>query len=204
VVNAPTTTSSTLGVTFVVTGTNACGTGTAAVTVTVNPSPSVTAAASSTLLCSGGSATLNGGGATNYTWTAGSPTGSVVATTSTVSVSPGTTTTYYVSGDNGGCPGTAAVTITVTTCTGVQGIAAAGISVYPNPVNDVLVVSIPNGLAADNAFIDVYDAIGKMVIQKGLDTITTTVNTSTLEPGIYIYKIHNNNTNVQIGKIVKQ
>lgn len=76
-------------------------------TITITATPTVTASASAGTICSGQSTTLTGGGATSYTWSPGS------ATTSTVSVSPASTTVYTVTGNTGGCANTKTVSVTV-------------------------------------------------------------------------------------------
>ncbi|TND10653.1 MAG: PKD domain-containing protein [Bacteroidetes bacterium] len=118
----PTTTS-----TYVVTVTNANGcTGTDTITVNVTPAP-VVLASNDTALCTGGSATLTATGATTYTWQPGNLTGS------SVTVTPATTTTFVVTGDNAGCLNTDTVVVSITPppvafagpdfgiCTGAQG-----------------------------------------------------------------------------------
>ena len=93
--------------TYMVTGTDANGcVNTATTTVTVNPLPVVTAASSAATLCSGGSVTLTGGGASTYIWD-----NNVI---DAVSFVPTATTTYMVTGtDANGCMNTAIITVTV-------------------------------------------------------------------------------------------
>lgn len=99
----PTTTTS-----YTVTGTSAGCNGTATVTVNVNPNPTVTASSSPAAICNGSSATLTGAGASTYTWNPGGQTGT------SISVSPGSTTTYSVSGTSAaGCVGNGTVQVTV-------------------------------------------------------------------------------------------
>ena len=79
-----------------------------AVTVTVNPLPivTVTSTPSSGAVCIGDNATLNGSGASSYTWSGGITNGTAFA--------PTTTTTYTVTGTDGnGCVNTATKSITV-------------------------------------------------------------------------------------------
>ena len=93
--------------TYMVTGTdvNACM-NTAMITVTVNPLPVVTATSSAASVCTGGSVTLTGGGASTYTWD-----NNVIDAVSFVSTA---TTTYMVTGtDLNGCVNTATTTVTV-------------------------------------------------------------------------------------------
>jgi gliding motility-associated-like protein len=85
---------------------------TTTVSVIVNQVPTVTAAASQTLVCAGTTVTLNGSGATTYTWTS-SASGSY---TDGVSFTPTSTASYSVVGSStAGCTSTnvAAVSITV-------------------------------------------------------------------------------------------
>jgi hypothetical protein len=92
--------------TYTVIGTNANGcTDTAQVTVTVNALPTVSAGQNQTV-CSGTAITLNGSGATTYSWDNGVNDG--------VSFTPAATQTYTVIGTNAnGCTDTAQVTVTV-------------------------------------------------------------------------------------------
>ncbi|MGZ3862355.1 MAG: T9SS type B sorting domain-containing protein [Bacteroidia bacterium] len=95
--------------TYVVTGmdANSC-TNTATVTVDVAPSPTLIASATTPAICAGQTDTLNVSGATSYTWMPGG------ANTTTVSITPPSTTTYVVTGDNGGaCTATQTVIVTV-------------------------------------------------------------------------------------------
>ena len=94
--------------TYTVTGTNGGCSGTATVQVIVGPTV-ITANASPTVLCPGNSSTLTATGpvGTTYSWSPGG------GTTSSISVTPGATTTYTVTGTNGGCTGTATVTVTI-------------------------------------------------------------------------------------------
>ena len=123
VVVSPTTTT-----TYTVTGTNSQGCiSTATTTVTVNPLPVVTATSSAASVCVGGSVTLNGGGASSYTWN-----NNVM---NAISFVPTATTTYMVTGtDANGCVNTAMTTVTVNplpviTATSSAAVVCAGASV---------------------------------------------------------------------------
>lgn len=72
------------------------------VVVTATPTVSVNSAT----ICSGVTATLTASGATNYTWSTNQNTPSINPT-------PSVTTTYTVTGDNGGCSSTATATVIV-------------------------------------------------------------------------------------------
>ncbi len=91
--------------TYTVTAFTGTCSATAIVTVNVNPLPIVTV--NSTTLCSSYSATLTAGGAVTYTWSTGAVLPSIV-------MSPTTTTTYTVVGEDGnGCKNFAVSTVTV-------------------------------------------------------------------------------------------
>jgi hypothetical protein len=89
---------------------NGCS-NTATVSVTVNPLPTwITASTSQTMVCTGNSVTLTGGGASTYTWL------SALGTTVTngVPFTPLSTDTYTVTGtDANGCSNTSTQVITV-------------------------------------------------------------------------------------------
>jgi len=92
--------------TYTVTGTDGNGCqNTDAVVVTVNTLPTVSAGVDQTV-CSGTSVTVNGSGATSYSWDNGVTDGTPFAATAT--------TTYTVTGTDGnGCQNTDAMTVTV-------------------------------------------------------------------------------------------
>ena len=89
------------------TGSNGCQ-NTASAAFTVNPLPTISISASSTSICAGDSVTLTASGGTSYLWGGGQ-------TANPLTVTPGATTTYSVTGtDVNGCQNTATQQITVT------------------------------------------------------------------------------------------
>lgn len=101
--NPPTTT------TYTVTGTTGGCTGTASVVVTVNPAPTITInPATATICATDPPVTFTAAGGTSYVWSSGD-------VTAAISVNPGVTTTYTVTGTDGnGCTNTASAVLTVT------------------------------------------------------------------------------------------
>jgi len=89
-------------------GRNGCAAGIGHYTFTVPAKPVVTITPSATTICAGSSTSLTGGGANTYTWNTGS-------TSNPLSVSPGSTTIYTVTGTNTvtACKNTATATVTV-------------------------------------------------------------------------------------------
>ena len=89
--------------TYVVTANTSCGTASSSVVITVTPSiaPTITG---NTVICTGSSTTLTASGGSNYFWSTGQ-------TTSSIIVTPTATTTYSVT--SGACSATNTVTVTV-------------------------------------------------------------------------------------------
>jgi hypothetical protein len=173
---------------------NLCSATSPSATITQPATFSVTT--SNSIICVGGSATLTATGATSYTW-------NTAATTSVIAVSPTVTTTYTITGVTGICTNSLTITQNVNTCTGINEILANSISVYPNPNNGILNINLTPELAV-NSTLEVYDALGKLVVKHVLANELNTINISNLNNGIYTYKVLNNSNNVKIGKLIKQ
>ena len=185
---------------YTVTGEISGCSNTKTVSIGFNTLPVVSATASNTLVCSnlGEASVLTAStSATSYSWSDG-------ATTMTTSVTPTVATTYTVTVNDGNCSATSTIFVDVQTCTGINTIASLtnGINVYPNPTNGILNIAISSELAG-NTSIEVYDALGKLAMKETLTNETTTINTSKLTDGMYVYKVINNNKAIKIGKIVK-
>lgn len=178
-------------------GNNGCP-GTATVAINVNPAPEVSIAASRQVICKGETTSLYAiTSATSFAWSNG-------GAASTTTVAPAANTTYSVVADDGTCPGVAFIVIIIETCTGIQNNTAANdIAVYPNPVREVLNVSVPSAFAG-NANVYVYDATGRLVTQQAITGETTTVSFAHLDNGIYFFKISDNNNEIKTGRIIKQ
>lgn len=86
---------------------NGCGIDSLEKTITVNDFPTTTVSPHDTTVCDGESVTLSANGGTAYSW-------SDLSTTQTITVSPTTNTTYWVTSSDGSCLGdTAYATINV-------------------------------------------------------------------------------------------
>lgn len=88
----------------------ACSSAPATVEVVVNPAPTVTVTPSAVSICAGQSATLSAGGAPSLQWFIGAV---QVGSGPQLTTSPAITTTYTVTGNAGGCPGSATATVVV-------------------------------------------------------------------------------------------
>ena len=81
----------------------------------------------------------------------------------------------------------------------VNDLTKANINLYPNPVKDILKLTLPNGEKA--ATIEVYNTIGQKVSESGnVDEI----NLNHLKSGVYIINLKNNKGKTYTSKIIKQ
>ena len=162
---------------YTVTGTSAQGCSKAAMTnVIVAPNPTVTASASSSVVCSGSTVTLTGGGASTYVWSNGVANGTAFTPTATAS--------YTVTGTSAvsGCTATAVTSVTVNTCTGIhEATGNVVFSVYPNPSKGQFILQS----SVFPATLVVFDVTGKQVIRKDITEMETSVNASELTNGVY-------------------
>ena len=116
--------------TYTITGTdaNTC-VSTSTIAITLNSSPTVTANSlpSPAIVCAGASITLNGGGATTYTWSDG-----VNTQTDGVSFIPLSSSTYTVTGTSAGCSATASIDVIVNSAPIVTASASPSTTVNAN------------------------------------------------------------------------
>lgn len=109
------------------TGTNGC-VRVDSIQLNVIPGPPLNVTSSNSVICEGGSAVLTANSTSSYTW-------STLQTSSSISVSPITSTTYSISGlGSSGCYSSAYFLITVSPCTKIsEAEAKSFLNIYPNP-----------------------------------------------------------------------
>lgn len=73
--------------------------------------------------------------------------------------------------------------------------------VYPNPTNDSISVTLPEG--ADSRKLSIYNVLGQKVLEKKISSQSPSISLKTLSNGMYFYKIESNGV-VKNGKIIKQ
>ena len=75
-------------------------------------------------------------------------------------------------------------------------------TVYPNPATDLLTleVEIPDN---ENLFFQLYDVMGKLLVNKKLIDIKTTIPMTNLAPATYFLKVTDNQNVVKTFKIIK-
>jgi L-rhamnose mutarotase len=142
----------------------------------------------STTIVSGGSTTLSVT-PTNpqwgYLWSTG-------ATTSSITVSPTETTTYYVTVTNGPCEISSWKTVNVTT--GVNEWGDGIVSLYPNPTTGIVNIDA-EGIES----VEVMDMSGRVIMTSNENS----VNISDLSNGVYMFRI-NTNAGSSLQKVVKK
>ncbi len=165
------------------------------ITVTVNPLPILSGLSTSSLLCTGQTATITAGGASTYTW---NPGGAVIS----IVVSPTTTTNYTLSGtDANGCMNSSIITQSVSTCLGLTPFLVLNsvFSIYPNPVGSVLTVRSE----IKNSSVKIYNTLGKLVYKSDLFESEIKLNVNDLPAGIYFIECGSGN-NISVKKFVKE
>lgn len=162
---------------------------------------------SDTLIASGGSS----GGSNKYSknpissylWSTGE-------TTSSIIVSPSVTTSYSLTIVSGIWPCTSQdifnVNVIYNCPLGVSEISEKGtIKVYPNPSSGVFTIRANGQQPITNSYIEVYNVLGQQVYQSNINSGNTEVNLSRQPPGIYLYRVVTQTSNlVGEGKIVLQ
>jgi len=76
------------------------------------------------------------------------------------------------------------------------------VNIYPNPFHSFLTIEINDSFEINNTQIILYDAFGKQVKKAVVSKTTTTLETSGLTSGFYLYKIISNGKIIQTGKLL--
>ena len=74
------------------------------------------------------------------------------------------------------------------------------VSVYPNPAKDVINFKFAN--ATEKRKVELYDAVGELVLSEDVSTQNSSLNIHHLANGIYFYRILFNGNTVNTNKIV--
>ena len=164
---------------------------TASVQLVVNPLPTVTAVASKTSVCRGQSFTLTAGGASNYTWSTGATSASLVTSSTLVA-----NVNYTLTGtDVNGCSSSTVITIKVNSCIGIEEQAKQVFNIYPNPSSGLIRIE-----AETETEITITNALGQHI-----KTLTLNAQNNfqfifyDLAPGIYNF----NNASLSKKLIIK-
>ena len=182
-----------------------CGSDTVESSITVIETPNVGMGSTidagcnynSVSLADGLSGTIDFGG-TWYAATGDTLTSSLV----TYNMDPAGAYVYYYVVDNGVCAAdTATVTVNVIDCASLDESALV-LSVYPNPVRDILTVNLMN--VDGQATVELFDVQGSLIIApSAINNSTISVNMSNVADGVYILKITANGSTQDV-RVVKQ
>ena len=174
----------------------------------VGINPSVQVAASTQMITPGQQVILNARGASVFIWNADDGTVQDVPGPQII-VNPLQTTTYTISGSGLElCNSAASITIYAEgEITGVEEKEEKNIRVYPNPGSGVLNIHIENSQATEGS-VQIYNTLGSslgnnIVLEKAGETLTATLNTNHLAPGLYMLQIKAGNK-IIIRKWLKQ
>jgi hypothetical protein len=166
-------------------------------TVTVYALPSVNLALAMDVACvNNGPVNMNG------TPAGGTYSGPGVSGNTFNPATAGTYTITYSYTNSNGCTNASSKTITVELCTGLEEINGSGLVIYPNPAKETL--SVKFGATPDNnATVELYDAIGKMVVSQKATEQLVTLDVQSFAKGIYTLRIVSGNSQV-VRRIVKE
>jgi hypothetical protein len=151
---------------------------TSCLTCTLAPlTPTVAVSSSSNIICSGNQAILTASGAGTYTW-------NTTATTSSIVVSPTTTTSCTVYGSNPQGCGSAIFTQSVSLCAGLTEYSIDHqIKIYPNPSKGIFKIELVEKI--ENLEIVIYNSIGELVYKQVIKEGLNTIDVSKFSPGYY-------------------
>ncbi|MES2566543.1 MAG: LamG-like jellyroll fold domain-containing protein [Bacteroidota bacterium] len=181
--------------TYTVTGTDVNGCeNTAVSSLTVNALPTLSVSSTSTLICTGETATLSVTGASTYTW-------STNETTSDIAVNPTTQSTYTVNATDGnGCVNSTTILQDVSLCTGLANNSTSInlLSIFPNPNNGMFTVKSDMDLN-----LNLTNALGQVIQTIQLNDLNNhEMNIDMLSNGVYFITGQNNNKSVKQKVIV--
>lgn len=168
--------------TISVSAVNGCGnsnTQTLSINV-LTPAPLVITTSSS-IICSGQTATFTGSGANTYSWNTGS-------SNTVIAVSPSITTTYILNGtDASGCINSTSITQSVSLCTMLKSEMKDDFDfqLFPNPFQEKFILS---GIIG-NQIVTLYNALGEIIFIRETNTGNFEFNMQEQKPGIYFIKI---------------
>ncbi len=168
-------------------------------TVTVSPLPSVSLTSSTDKTCVNSAPVTLAGVPSGGTYAGQGVSGNIF----NPSISgAGTFTLMYSYTNANNCTGSATLVETVQVCTGIEELSNGELVVFPNPAKETVTVKLATGLTG-NSTIELYDAIGKMVISQKVMDAATTVYIDNLAKGIYTLRIVSANKQT-VRRIIKE
>lgn len=181
---------------YSLTGTNGpCTFGKNQATVTVKPAPLITITGNK-LLCRGGALQLSASGANSYSWSQG-------ANTSTVLVSPVTTTNYTVTGTHtNGCSNRSVITVSLSECIGLENLGSTNsmlpVQIYPNPSNGEYTIDAPS-----ETLVTVLNELGQLILKQSVSEGKIRIDLREQANGIYFVSLVQLDRTVLVHKVIK-
>ena len=114
----------------------------------------------------------------------------------------GTITVNYLYTDANSCSASASQTVEVSMCTGITEVDNASIVVFPNPTKDILNIKLDASLI-NTATVELYDGLGKLVIQEKVTNETTVLSLRYLADGVYSVRVVSENRTPMVIRIIK-
>lgn len=181
-----------------VTDANGCA-GSDTVEVTINSIPAVAAGAANTAPCFNDGAVALNGSPSGGTWSGPGVSGN---TFDPATAGAGTHVLVYTFADQlTGCSDTAEVNITVDICMGIANNAALRLSVFPNPVTDILQIRASDVLAG----YAVMDVNGRVAMNGNFSgNAQQKIDVSNLPSGTYLLRATDNSGTVHTVQFVKE
>jgi hypothetical protein len=157
---------------------------------TINQPPAISLSVTSTDdlgSCNGTAAVVASDGTPGYTysWTPGGYT-----TPSLTNLCPGTYTVTVV--DNNGC--VSLETVQISLATSIKETSTSSVTVFPNPVSKEINLKLNTFFNPNQTLISIYNATGKLIIQKKPASIEVSIDLSELAKGVYLLRIDNGKT----------
>jgi|GEM_PF-339423 len=145
--------------------------------------------------------TNNSTNAVNYSWDFGDGNTSTVQNPLHQYASNGTYTVTLTVENNEGCQHSTTQTININHLS-INDIEAQFVSIYPNPVVDLLTINLAD---SKDLTLEITDLNGKIVVEKMIikANSTSTIDTKPWHTGVYIVKMVDKNGAIIIRKIVK-
>jgi hypothetical protein len=161
------------------------GVATKTTAVYVNALPVVTLGTITSPLCTNSPTVALVGAPASGTYSGTGVVGSIF--NPSISGSGAFTVSYYYT-DVNGCSNSATQPVNVSLCTGIIEATNLEISIYPNPAKDLIYVTLPTD-EFNNTAIELYDAIGKLILVENVVSKTTLVSLNNLAKGIYTVRV---------------
>jgi hypothetical protein len=193
-----------------------------AVALTVNSLPAITTGPVSQTVCVEGSAAFHvaaSGTGVTYQWrrgtnnltNGGNKTGVNTATFTINPFSIADTAGNYNVVISGACaPAKTSANAMLSACettvtTGISNVTAGEgsvLSIYPNPFNASLVITMMDVSLVNASELKIYNALGALVVKQAIFRKSISIDTANLPAGVYQYELSGNDKVIQTGKLI--